>query len=171
LTTPLNVAPAAPNNTAGSMPNVQQPLVLADPNNAIAGAGAVESYPVGQEAVNLSLSTPIRDSATMQTVYLPVDIGNSIVKMPNSQMYPPTKRGNAPISTVDGKPIEIHHEGQNPEGPFREMTQTDHRGAGNDAVNHPNKGKPSLIERIQWRNDVRRYWKQEWDSNRWPKPE
>jgi hypothetical protein len=40
------------------------------------------------------------------------------------------------------KPVEIHHEGQNPKGPFKEMHPNQHRGKGNDAINHSNKNKP-----------------------------
>ena len=88
-------------------------------------------------------------------------------RVSNDQVDPPEKRGCAPTSKEDGKPIEIHHNEQNPNGPFKEMTQTDHRGAGNYKANHPNLGQPSKIDRAAWRRQVREYWNQEWDRGRW----
>ena len=62
-----------------------------------------------------------------------VDIVSKNIKerISNDELNPPTKRGNAPTSKKDGKPIEIHHDNQNPNGPFYEKTQTDHRLGGN----------------------------------------
>jgi hypothetical protein len=79
---------------------------------------------------------------------------------------PPAKRGNAPTG-ADGNPVELHHRGQQPGSPLDEMTQTDHRGKGNFNKNHNNTGqKPSEIDRSQWRQQQRDYWKREWDSGR-----
>ncbi len=94
-------------------------------------------------------------------------ISGNIQRLPNDEMLPPTHRGNAPVSTKDGFPIEIHHQGQEPDGPFEEMSRTDHRGKGNDIKNHPNKGKSSKIDRTQFNRDKRRYWEKEWDRDRW----
>jgi RHS repeat-associated protein len=73
----------------------------------------------------------------------------------------PKKPGNAPTFKSDGTPVEIHHEGQNPNGPFREMHRDDHRGAGNDLINHPNKGQPSVIDRRSFDRERRTYWRSE----------
>jgi RHS repeat-associated protein len=70
LTTPLNVAPAAPNNTAGTTPNAQQPVVLANPNNLVGNANIVESYPLGSSSNSLQLTTPLAGSSTLQTTKL-----------------------------------------------------------------------------------------------------
>lgn len=48
-------------------------------------------------------------------------------KVLNDELEPPAEKGRAPISKEDGHPIEIHHDGQKPEGPFKEMTRTDDR--------------------------------------------
>ncbi|GIP61913.1 hypothetical protein J32TS6_04680 [Virgibacillus pantothenticus] len=88
-------------------------------------------------------------------------------RVPNDEVISPTKRGNAPMSKKDNKPIEIHHKDQNPDGPFYEMHPSDHRYGKNDKINHPNKGNPSKIDRKQWRKDRRNYWKSEWDNGRW----
>ena len=87
--------------------------------------------------------------------------------MPDDLLNPPTKRGNAPAFKVDDTSVEIHHVGQNPDGPFIETHWQDHRGTGNDLVNHPYKFQPSQIDRMQWKNDVRKYWMSEWDRGRW----
>ena len=70
-------------------------------------------------------------------------------RLPNDELDPPTERGRAPISKKDGKPIEIHHGEQNPEGPFYEKTQTDHRLGENYKKNHPNYTEKSKINRSQ----------------------
>ena len=88
-------------------------------------------------------------------------------KVPDDQISAPSKRGNAPTSKQDGKPIEIHHEGQNPEGPFHEMSRTDHRGGNNYKNNHPNYDKPTQVNRNEFNKMKSDYWKSEWDSGRW----
>jgi RHS repeat-associated protein len=82
-------------------------------------------------------------------------------KIPRDELNPPNKPGNAPTFKKDNTPVEIHHEGQNPQGPFREMHWQDHRGKGNDKINHPDKAKPSKVDRRDFRKDTREYWKQE----------
>jgi hypothetical protein len=68
-------------------------------------------------------------------------------------------RPKAPIGD-DGHPIELHHEGQNPEGPVKEMTRTDHRLNGNFKKNHSNTGQnPSKIDRAKFRTFKDRYWR------------
>ena len=54
-------------------------------------------------------------------------IDNMESRVPDSEVEIPNKRGNAPTSKKDGKPIEIHHDEQNPNGPFKEMHSSDHR--------------------------------------------
>jgi hypothetical protein len=62
----------------------------------------------------------------------------------------------------DGKPVELHHEGQRPNGPVKEMTRTEHRGGENFTKNHPNTGqKPSQIDRNQAARDRRKHWKKQ----------
>jgi len=65
--------------------------------------------------------------------------------------------GKPPIGN-DGKPVELHHPGQKPNAPVREMTRAEHRGPGNMGENHPNRG-PSQIDRNQAAGQRRRYWK------------
>ena len=88
-------------------------------------------------------------------------------RIPNDELEPPKNRGDAPISKKDGKPIEIHHNEQNPNGPFYEKTQTEHRLGENYKKNHPNGNKKSKINRSQWKTQKRNYWCDEWDAGRW----
>jgi len=85
-------------------------------------------------------------------------------KVDRKELNPPSKPGNSPTFKKDGSSVEIHHEGQNKNGPFKEMNKNDHRGAGNDKVNHPNKSKPSQIDRKEFQKMKREYWKKEYPS-------
>ena len=60
-----------------------------------------------------------------------------------------------------GKPVEIHHSGQNPDGPFIEMHPQDHRGKGNYKMNHPNGDKSSHIDREKFKRQRIEYWTRE----------
>ena len=81
-----------------------------------------------------------------------------------SELNKPTKRGNAPTFKSDGTAVEIHHRGQNPEGPFDEMHWKNHRGAGNDAINHPQKSCPSKIDRKTFKAQKLEYWREVYDN-------
>ena len=93
-------------------------------------------------------------------------IDNMQKRVPNSEINSPTTRGNAPISKKDGRPIEIHHVNQQPNGPYKEMHPSDHRYGQNYKFNHPNYKGKSTIDRTQFRKDTRSYWEHEWDSGR-----
>ena len=67
-------------------------------------------------------------------------------KIDRSLLNPPSKPGNAPTFKNGNKPVEIHHEGQNPNEPFKEMSRHEHRGKGNYRKNHSNTGEMSKIE-------------------------
>lgn len=60
------------------------------------------------------------------------------------------ERGQPPIG-VDGRPVELHHRGQNPAGPLDEMSASSHQG-----VEHPY--RPSQIDRDRFAGERRRYW-------------
>ena len=78
-------------------------------------------------------------------------------------LNPPAEWGKAPTFKEDGTPVEIHHEGQSMDGPYREMHWRDHRGKGNDKKNHPNKGKePSRINRRIWDKQQENWWKRQY---------
>ncbi len=67
--------------------------------------------------------------------------------------------GKAPMGD-DGKPMELHHDGQDPNGKLKEMTHTEHRGGDNFKKNHPNTGQqPSKIDRKQFRKQREKHWK------------
>ena len=87
-------------------------------------------------------------------------------KLPNDEIYFPTKRGEVPISKKDKLPVELHHAGQNPAGPFIEMHPSDHRYGQNYKINHPNYISKSKIDRVKFRQQKREYWQNEWDTDR-----
>ena len=42
------------------------------------------------------------------------------------------------------------------------MHRNDHRGKGNDATNHPEKSKPTQIERKEFDKARKQYWKEQY---------
>ncbi len=97
-----------------------------------------------------------------------VDISSNMKsRVENSEVIKPNKRGNAPISKKDNRPIEIHHDEQNPNGPFFEMHPSNHRYGQNYKKNHPNYNKKSKINRKEFKKATRKYWSKEWDNGRW----
>jgi Domain of unknown function (DUF6443)/A nuclease of the HNH/ENDO VII superfamily with conserved LHH len=84
-------------------------------------------------------------------------------KIDRSLLNPPAKPGNAPTLKSDGSSIEIHHEGQNANGPFKEMTKSDHRLGDNYKVNHPSGQTPLTKEERKVFNKAKiEYWKFEY---------
>ena len=75
----------------------------------------------------------------------------------------PEKRGNAPTFKSDGTKVEVHHVGQNLDGPFQELHKEAHRGTGVDKINHPNKGVKSQMPRSKFNTQRRGYWKKVFD--------
>jgi hypothetical protein len=65
--------------------------------------------------------------------------------------------GLAPLDK-NGKPIELHHIGQNPDSPLAELTPDEHRGKGNDFVLH-DKSQDSKIDRDEFRREKEEHWK------------
>jgi hypothetical protein len=85
-------------------------------------------------------------------------------KIKRNLLNKPKKRGQAPTFKSDGTSVEIHHVGQNPKGPFKELHWKDHRGKGVDKINHPNKSKPSKVDRKEFDKQKREYWNKEFDN-------
>lgn len=83
-------------------------------------------------------------------------------KIDRNLLDAPTKPGQAPTFKSDNTSVEIHHVGQNPEGPFIEMHWKDHRGKGNNKGNHPI--RKTLIDRKDFRKKVRDYWINEYNN-------
>ncbi|MGK6353562.1 HNH/ENDO VII family nuclease [Parapedobacter sp. DT-150] len=78
----------------------------------------------------------------------------------------PTKPGNAPTFKKDGTSVEIHHDGQKAQGPFKEMHRDDHRTGENYKKNHPDEQKPlTKEERKDFDKARREYWKKEYPKN------
>ena len=96
-------------------------------------------------------------------------IDNKIViseenKISRDLLNPPSKPGKAPTFKKDGKTVEIHHIGQNPNGPFKEMHHSEHRGKGNYKSNNPNGSESSKINRNEFNKLRNEYWKNEYKS-------
>ena len=89
-------------------------------------------------------------------------------RLPDSKIKsPPAKRGNAPVGD-DGKPVELHHREQTPDGPIDEKTREDHRGGENYKKNHTNTGQEnSKIDRGTFKKQREQHWQTEWDKGRW----
>lgn len=60
---------------------------------------------------------------------------------------------------VDGKPIELHHIGQNSDSPLAELTVEEHRGPGNDGILH-DKTVESDIDRQEFKKEREDHWKE-----------
>ena len=82
-------------------------------------------------------------------------------KIDRSLLNKSSKPDGAPTFKSDGKKVEIHHDAQNPNGPFKEMHWEEHRGKNNYKKNHPNIGSPSKINRKEFNKAKREYWKKE----------
>lgn len=67
------------------------------------------------------------------------------------------ERGLAPLDK-EGKPFELHHIGQKSDSTLAELTQSEHRGPGNDGILH-NKDIPSEINRSEFNTERKNHWK------------
>jgi len=68
------------------------------------------------------------------------------------------KPPKSPVNT-NGDVIELHHVGQNPDAPLAELTQTQHRSAGNNTVLHDTSSDyVSKIDRKVFAQEKRDYW-------------
>ena len=124
--------------------------------------GSVLTLYGGSSSVSLVAKSETGASATntvKKVLKIEIDEANKIER---ELLNVPSKHGNAPTFKKDGSSVEIHHEGQNPNGPFKEMHKEGHRGKGNDVLNHPNKNKPSQIDRKQFNKARTEYWKKQY---------
>lgn len=88
-------------------------------------------------------------------------------KIDRNLLNPPDVHGNAPTFKSDGKPVDIHHEGQKAQGPFHERHPDNHRTNGSYKENHPSGQKPlTKAERTQFKKDKKEYWKKEYPKQK-----
>jgi hypothetical protein len=73
------------------------------------------------------------------------------------------EQGLAPIGN-NGKSIELHHIGQNPNSPLAELTSDEHRGIENDNILH-DKNKDSKIDRDEFKKERENHWKERAEQN------
>ena len=80
----------------------------------------------------------------------------------NSENLEKMKVGITPTG-LDGKPVEIHHCGQNPDGPFVETTKSNHCGPGNYSVHH-HAGESDVEHGSEWDKLKKQYWRARYAS-------
>jgi len=67
-------------------------------------------------------------------------------------------KGNSPLDQ-DGKPIELHHVGQNADSPLAELSRDEHRGKENFTVLHDSTLE-SKIDRVSFNKEKSEHWKE-----------
>lgn len=93
-------------------------------------------------------------------------IVDDVDKVDRKLLDAPTTSGNAPTFKSDGTSVEIHHVGQDPKGPFKEMHKSEHRMGDNYQKNHqPGQTPLSKEERKEFNKARREYWKNEYKNN------
>ncbi len=60
----------------------------------------------------------------------------------------------------NGRPLEIHHQGQKNSGMFAELTTQQHRGPGNNTILHPIREGSEVVRGPEWQKFVSDYWKE-----------
>jgi RHS repeat-associated protein len=126
----------------------------------VGGLVTAEAYNLYNEAVNdgdPGTAPPPAGKITDAPIYVPPEY-----KVSRDILNPPANAGDAPTFKKDGTPVELHHVGQSPTGPYQEMHWKEHRGKGNDKINHPDKGEPSKIDRRGFQRQRREYWNNEY---------
>lgn len=66
-------------------------------------------------------------------------------------------KGRPPLDN-NNRPIELHHIGQSSDSPFAELTQSEHRGQGNNVILHDGT-QDTKIDRILFQSEKSQYWK------------
>jgi RHS repeat-associated protein len=136
------------------------------PANFIAGsiivgglvsAEVVNLYDEATDDGNVGNAPPPAGKITDAPIYVP-----PADKISRDLLNPPAQPGQAPTFKEDGTPVELHHVGQSATGPYQELHWKDHRGKGNDKINHPDKGEPSNIDRREFQRQRREYWNNEY---------
>ncbi|MFT5717146.1 MAG: hypothetical protein ACI9T7_001332 [Oleiphilaceae bacterium] len=67
------------------------------------------------------------------------------------------EKGKPPVAQ-DGKPIELHHVGQDADSPLAELSQKEHRGEGNNTILHDGT-QESKIDRVAFQKEKSDHWK------------
>ena len=133
------------------------------------GAGAAIKAARTAENVTDATSAAKQITQTVDKTKSPIYSNNGAIKITispenkidRSLLNPPIKKGTSPTFKSDGESVEIHHIGQNNNGPFKEMHPSEHRGKGVYKTNHPNKG-PTNINRNEFKKAKKEYWKNEY---------
>jgi RHS repeat-associated protein len=134
-------------------------------NNIVDGVNATDSAVDAGNAVNKA-GDALDNAGCAAGAVKKIEISPAN-KVDRGLLNPSANPKNAPTFKSDGSPVEIHHEAQSPDGPFKEMHWQDHRGKGNYKTNHPNAGEPSSINRKEAQRQRQEYWRYEHEN--WPK--
>lgn len=102
---------------------VVTPFVPGGVSAAISAARAVDRVDdIVDAGKALNAVDNVADAAKVgkegKVIVISIDDNNKIGK---DLLNPPAKRGKAPTFKSDNTPVEIHHQGQNSDGPFKEM--------------------------------------------------
>ena len=137
-----------------------------------AGAGTAIKAARGVDKVADIAKTSDKAVDAAKSIEKAVDAGkegsklviSEVNKVDRSLLNAPNKPGNAPTFKSDGTKVEIHHIGQDPQGPYKEMHWSDHRVKGHYKENHP-KTNTSNIDRKSFNAQKKEYWKKEYWKN------
>jgi RHS repeat-associated protein len=122
--------------------------------------GPIENHNTSESS---HASQPAQSSQS--TPAQPPENGNGKYDENSSENQQRMSQGKAPIGN-DGKPIELHHEGQQANGELKEMTRTEHRSGENFQKNHQNTGRESSqIDRNKFKQQRQQYWKKKVTKN------
>jgi len=69
------------------------------------------------------------------------------------------KEGLAPLDANTGRPIELHHVGQVPDGPLAELRMEEHRTAPNNLTLHPVREGSEVEHGVEWDQQRADHWK------------
>ena len=105
---------------------------------------------------NVTDKIKVKDAISLPITIRPED------KIDRSLLDLPDKPGKPFKFKKDGSSVEIHHERQSPDGPYKEMHMKEHRGSGNYILHHPNFKNKSNIDRSEFNRQKRDYWEREY---------
>ena len=112
------------------------------------------------DVVDLVKTTNVEDVAKSQIKDFKINIEPEN-KIDRNLLNKSSRLDGDPTFKSDGGKVEIHHEGQNPNGPFKEMHWEEHRGKNNYKKNHPDVTSYSRVDRKIFNKVRKEYWRKE----------
>jgi RHS repeat-associated protein len=134
-------------------------IVVGGIETIIGGGGEVGGLALNATGVGAFVGVPAQVVSTAAIVQGTTAVGTGAAHLMKATDLNRMEKGKPPIGG-DGKPVELHHPEGNPKAQVQEMTQTEHRGAGNYSKNHPEGNRqPSRIDRNEAARQRRQHWK------------